>query len=396
MSAATSDWQKPVTVDQSEVLLDGTRLLWRAWHRRRPTGIDRVCLAYLERFHRRSRLVLQRKGFTLVLSRPQSDALTALLLSGKPTRASLGAFIVRALASGLSSKPRHGQIYLNVGHTGLDDQALPLWIARHRVRAVHLVHDLIPVSHPEFCRPAEALKHGRRMTNALTSATGIIANSAQTLAELGAFAERAGLPHPPSLVAWISGYSPRRPQPARTMTRPYFVIVGTIEARKNHLSLLRLWEELVKEMGGDAPMLVIIGQRGWEAEEAIARLDHLGSLADHVKEIGNCSDEELASWLAGARALLMPSFAEGFGLPVVEALELGTPVIASDLPIYREIVGDIPTYLCPKNFAGWKMAIKRFMSDDPDRQRQLDAASRFAAPSWSEHFLLVEDWLARL
>ena len=74
-------------------------------------------------------------------------------------------------------------------------------------------------------------------------------------------------------------------------------------------------------------------------------LDDATELRVNVLELGSCADDELAAIVAGRERLLMPSFAEGFGLPVVEALELGTPVIASDLPVFREIAGDIPTYL---------------------------------------------------
>src|SRR6185369_7849581 len=120
-----------------------------------------------------------------------------------------------------------------------------------------------------------------------------------------------------------------------------------------------------------APMLVIIGQRGWEAEHVLAMLDRAPSLQGHVLELNNASDSELAGYIAGARALLMPSFVEGFGIPVVEALQLGTPVIASDLQVFREIAGDIPHYLDSSDGAGWERAIGEFLTDGQERRRQL-------------------------
>jgi glycosyltransferase involved in cell wall biosynthesis len=180
------------------------------------------------------------------------------------------------------------------------------------------------------------------------------------------------------------------------MDRPYFVTVGTIEARKNHLLLLQVWGELIASMGNAAPLLVIIGQRGWEAEEVFRHLDNLENLAHHVVEISSCGDEELSGWVASARALLMPSFVEGFGLPVIEALQLGTPVIASDLPVYREIVGNFPTYLDPRNRVAWMNTIKAFMTDGPERRQDLARLSDYAAPTWNDHFTKVERWLAQL
>ena len=101
------------------------------------------------------------------------------------------------------------------------------------------------------------------------------------------------------------------------------------------------------KVGDQAPDLIIIGQRGWEASEAIAMLDEPGPLQGHVHELGRCTDKEMGDLLTGARAMLMPSFVEGFGLPIVEALQLGVPVIASDLPVFRELAGGILTYLDP-------------------------------------------------
>jgi glycosyltransferase involved in cell wall biosynthesis len=282
-------------------------------------------------------------------------------------------------------------LYLNVGHTGLHHRALPAWITAREVKAVYLVHDLIPITHPQFCREGEAEKHASRMENALVSGAGIIANSQATLDDLAAFASTRDIGLPDSIVAWIAGSEPTQSEPF-VVDRPYFVIVGTIEGRKNHMLLLEVWKQLIEEMGDAAPILVIVGQRGWKAEAAEALLES-PELRAHVRELGTCSDAELGGWLKGARALLMPSFAEGFGLPVIEALQGGTPVIAGHLPVYREVVGDIPLYLDQGDGEEWKSAISSFISDCPERERQNRAIEGFRAPDWPAHFAAVELWL---
>jgi glycosyltransferase involved in cell wall biosynthesis len=287
-------------------------------------------------------------------------------------------------------------LYLNVGHTGLEQKAHPRWIVHNRIRAVYFIHDLIPLTHPQFCRPGETDKHARRMTNALASGTGVIANSRVTLAELAQFAASRKISMPSSAVAWIAGLRGRSELGAKELGCPYFLTVGTVEGRKNHLLLLRVWERLSRSLGKAAPLLVIIGERGWQADETLRWLDQLGDLNGHVREIGGCNDEELARWMKGARALLMPSFVEGFGLPVVEALDAGTPVIASDLPVYREIAQDIPEYLDPNDVGAWERMVTAFMNDDLRRRRQIDRASSYVAPSWQEHFRSVDGWLATL
>lgn len=381
---------------QREFLFDVSRLIWRSWRGRPATGIDRVCLAYLEHFGARSQLVVQRRGRLWILSPDASDRLATVLADGgRATRLDLIGALLRALLTASRAPPRPKMLYLNVGHTGLDDAALPDWIAVNAVRAIYMIHDLIPLTHPQFCRTGEAPKHERRIMNALSSAQGLILNSHDTLDALSSFAASRRLALPNTLVAWL-GISEGACPAVETSGRPYFVVVGTIEGRKNHLLLLRAWEQLVDAMGAAAPELIIIGGRGWEAEEVFSKLDRPGRFAGHVREVSGCSDDELIRLLAGARALLMPSFVEGYGLPVLEALQLGTPVIASDLPIFREIAADLPTYLDPQDPAAWADAVRDFLGETTERRRQLSAIPSFEAPTWQQHFRAVDQWLGTL
>ena len=378
----------------AEMLIDVSRLVWRTWTGRLPTGIDRVCLAYVERYGAHSRAVVQRGETRSALSFADSQALFGLLTKGSPYfKRRLVTLLSRAFPLGMANRPRAGTLYLNIGHTGLDSPGLPAWIARNGLKAVYLIHDLIPIEAPEFCRPGEAQKHVRRMTNALTSASGIIANSAVTLAELHYFAEENGLPCPQGIAAWLAGPTPPAGLPVAGDGRSYFITIGTIEGRKNHILLLRLWQRLARRLECSTPDLLIVGQRGWEAEHALAMLDR-GRDLDAVYELSRCDDAELARLIRGARALLMPSFAEGFGLPVIEALHLGTPVIASDLPVFREIVGDIPTYVPSYDPVAWEQAILDFCGPSAERERQVTAMNAYRAPTWQGHFAAVDTYLA--
>ena len=229
------------------------------------------------------------------------------------------------------------------------------------------------------------------MNNVLASAAGVIGNSQATVDDLADFAGKQGHPMPPSVVAWLGAEDlSRDPQP-KSGGKPHFVVVGTIEGRKNHRLLLDVWRDIVADRGQEAPLLVIIGQRGWQADEVFEQLDRAADLEGHVVELSSCNDDELARWIAGAHALLMPSFAEGYGLPVMEALQLGTPVIATDLPVYREIAGDRPVYLDPTDKDGWKSAVESFASAP-----RSEMAPDFPAPTWQGHFRTVETWLKKL
>lgn len=381
--------------DEGDVLLDVTRMVWRVWRGRHPTGIDRVCLAYVSHFKDRALAVVQRRGRFAVLSKAWSEKLFDLLLKGPATsKADLVRALAPALVCGRRNPPRKHMAYLNVGHTGLNDRALARWIEQNRVLAFYLIHDLIPITNPGYCRPEESKKHEERMSHALKTATGVIGNSQVTIDELSAFAAALSIPMPAQIVAWICGFGGADLVQRRVLDRPFFVAVGTIEARKNHLMLLRIWKRLVAERGQSAPVLVIVGQPGWEADEALEILADPGELEGSVFHFEDCGDEELEGWISGARALLMPSVAEGFGLPIVEALSLGTPVIAADLPVYREIVDDIPTYIQPNDESAWEAAIMSFLDGDPERQRQERLIANYRPPTWSNHFEIVERWIS--
>jgi len=379
--------------NDAPLLIDATRLVWRRWKGYQPTGIDRVCLAYVERFGDDAQAVLHHRWFRGILDRQSSHSLFRLLADPRSDfRTAFALLILRNL--GRSRLDGRNRLYLNLGHTGLDSGAFVEWVRRADVRPVYFVHDLIPLTHPQFCRTGEDRRHERRMRAVLETASGIIANSQATLDDLGRFAREQKLAVPPTLAAWLGGTRfselPKRGQP----DRPIFLVLGTIEGRKNHVLLLDIWRRLAKRMGEQAPRLVVVGQRGWQAQDVFAALDHDPLLRANVTEVNRCSDDQLAELFASARALLFPSKAEGFGLPLVEALGAGLPVIASDLPVFREIGCGIPLLLDPDDSAAWEAAILDFARpESAARVAQLEKIASYCPPGWDSHFAAVEEWL---
>lgn len=378
------------------LLLDVSRLIWRRWSGRLPTGIDRVCLAYVEHFGGNALAVVQQGGWRRILDARTSQALFARLRQPGPDfRAAFTRMVLRRASNWVIGRSMRGALYLNVGHTGLDTPHLVPWIHREGLKAVYFIHDLIPITHPEYCRPGEEERHRLRMGSVLDSGAGVIGNSQDTLRSLSHYAREASFQMPPALAAPLGSdlraLARRDESPSQ---RPSFVVVGTIEGRKNHLLLLQIWERLARELGERTPRLIIVGQRGWESEQAVDLLDRARNLKPHVLELGRCTDRELADHLASARALLFPSFVEGYGLPLIEALHQGTPVIASDLPLFREIGGDIPDYLDPIDGPAWLRTIMDYAaSPSPRRDAQIARLGSYRAPSWSEHFRIVEPFL---
>ncbi len=382
---------------EREFLLDVSRLVWRSWSGRLSTGIDRVCYAYLSNFAHRAQAVVQHRGFQRILTARHSDQLFELLCGpDEGFRAGLLALAPAALAAGKTHIDCCCAYYLNVGHTDIDLDRVAQWAARCRIRPIYMIHDLIPLTHSEFCRPAAVARHRGRVVNALETADGIITNSNASAQELDAFALQEGLRRPPIIAAWLAGAQFRAPAAIPFKAVPHFICVSTIEARKNHFMLLQVWKRLAQRLGSATPKLIIVGQRGVEAGHTHGMLERCGAIQDHVTILSHCEDDELGHWIGTARALLLPSFAEGFGLPVIEALQLGTPVIASDLPCFREIGAGIPTLLDPIDAMAWQSTIISYLENGPDRSRQLRLLQKYRAPRWADHFDSVEIWLEAL
>lgn len=382
------------------VLLDVSRLIWRAWLGLLPTGIDRACIAYVRHYRGRALAVVQRGGITRVLNKALSERLFDLLVDPPANiRWRLMGLAVRGLmpGSGAGQGALRDALYFNVGHTGLDRAGHARWVRRSGVRAVYYVHDLIPITHPQFARAGVRERHAMRMRSVLRLGAAVIANSADSVQALGAFAREEGLPMPPTLIAPL-GVEAHASAPALTPQElPSFVMLGTIEGRKNHALISRVWRRLIARLGEQTPRLVIIGQRGWQADDIFRQLDEDTTLRPYVRELGRCDDAELQRWLGSARALLFPSFVEGQGLPLIEALTAGVPVIASDLAVFRETAGAIPDYLDPQDDAAWEAAVMDYAGQHSDaRTRQLERMRDFTPPSWEAHFRTVERWLERL
>lgn len=405
------------------VLFDASRLLSRM-ERTAPTGVDRVCLAYAEWLGglpgidlvpvrgKQDRLIAVDKAWfrrcvkTLrdrwtgdFFDRPlttEEAALMAALAGGAKAQASImgqpplesahaagrrARVFRRLFRSRWMRTPTSGGLYFNVGHTGLDDPGILAGLKARGVDRIVLLHDLIPITHPEFCRPGDDARHRARVLTTLRHASRILVNSRYTASELEAFAAREGIA-PPPIDAVHLGLEPIFLAPrAESTPRPYFVHIGTIEARKNLAFLLTIWRRLQERMGEATPQLVLIGRYGWENEAVLDHLQRSPALRGLVHQASDLPDSALATLLAGALALLAPSSVEGFDLPAVEASALGVPLIASDIPAHRELVPEA-RLIDPLDGLGWLDALETAARRPP-------RAPDYVAPTWERHFETV-------
>jgi glycosyltransferase involved in cell wall biosynthesis len=400
-------------------LLDLSRLLYRA-NRPTPTGIDRVELAYAR--HLIATSDADRLGFCATTFRHRLGPLgfgRATRLIGALERRWGGdesadlvrelssvsrALLVEAFLGGEASLyPRERAsgrdvVYLLVSHHHLNRPAL---FERLRTRLgakiVCLVHDLIPIQFPEYGRPGQEEVHRRRMQTVADLADGIIFNSNCTREAFENLITSRGRADagPLGVVAplGIDDHAVAPVTPIRDAP-PYFVCIATIEPKKNHLLLLNLWRRLAEELGAAAPRLVLVGQRGWENENVVDMIERCAPLQGLLDERCEMGDQAVRELLSGARALLAPSFTEGYGLPVAEALGAGTPVICSDLAAFREVGGEVPDYLDPLDGPGWRNAILDYAAPhSPGRASQLARLAGWTLPTWSSHFERVQPML---
>ncbi|WP_430233602.1 glycosyltransferase family 4 protein [Paraburkholderia tropica] len=361
-----------------------------------PTGVDRVGLAYVYQYRKQARAVLSEWGFSKILSEQESHNAFDLLFRARRSTTSIRALLARSILTPSREKFSRA-VLLHTSHNGMERLRYYRAMQHRNIRSVFMVHDLIPLTHAEFCRPGVEEAHRQRIHTALRHADGLIANSQDTLDALGREAHRAGLILPPTVVARLAPGVTSAANAPSPLEHPYFVMLGTVEPRKNHWLMLQVWRRLAETLGERTPRLVIVGRRGWECENVVDMLERCSPIGNAVIEEADCSDERLRSWLLHARALIFPSFVEGYGMPLVEALALGVPVLASDLGVFHEIAGDIPDYLDPLDGPGWLAHIRAYTeSDSRERAAQLARLRGFRPPTWQEHFEHVDHFLDSL
>ncbi len=260
-----------------------------------------------------------------------------------------------------------------------------LLLPLHSIPTVLTVHDLIFRHLPQYHKALNRWYLNLALPLYCRRATHIIAISACTRRDLMA---AYGLPAEKITVVYEAADAHFRPQPpavveaVRTrygLPARYLLSVGTIEPRKNLTRLLSAFEAL--QAAGLTDALVVVGRRGWLYGDFFARLEE-SPARKAVLFPGYVPDEDLPAIYAGAQALVFPSLYEGFGLPVLEAMACGTPVVASDRSSIPEVGGAAALYFDPTDITHIQETIRRVLSDSSlqaeMRQQGLRQAARFS------------------
>lgn len=368
---------RPLSIETPRVLFDVSRLV-RSYGKSFGTGVDRIDLAIgldlLARFGRNCHFVHAGmhgvcilphdlgKGVLEHLHHVWNNGAAGQEKTGLLTRLRLWCepFVRRFLSA--SEPIISGQTtYVVASHSGVGKVrgGMRRLDPSRKMQRLIYIHDLIPIEYPEYQRPEtkwQFLGFLKELTDAPVIA---VSNSWDTHRHVSTYALENGWTLQATDVVVPALDFERAPEtllaaPVKAFLEnggPFFVVLGTIEPRKNHLLLLQIWRELAQR--GNPPRLCIIGKHGWENENVLDMLDRCEVIKDSVFVFSGLSDFDVQTMLQRSKALLFPSFAEGLGIPILEAAALGVPCIVSDIPVFREIAPPGTTFLNPLDGIGW-------------------------------------------
>jgi alpha-1,3-rhamnosyl/mannosyltransferase len=245
------------------------------------------------------------------------------------------------------------------------------------------IHDLSVLLHPEW-HPAERVRHyEQHFHHGLSRCAHVLTVSEFTRREvisaLGWPPERVTRAYNgvrPTMMRLASN-SVRRTLRRLKLPSRYLLHVGTIEPRKNLVTLIRAYGALSASLRESCP-LVLVGGWGWNHDE-VARILEADGRRLGVRHVGYVSERDLPAVYNGATALVFPSFYEGFGLPVVEMMACGGAVLASTAEALVELVTDEAHLIDPHDLGGWQLAMKRVIEDEEWRATLRAGAVRRAA-----------------
>lgn len=216
-------------------------------------------------------------------------------------------------------------------------------LKKYGVKIAVYVYDIIPITEPQFCHEETIFRFLSYAGAFLQHADIVITSTKSTLDEVYKLANRLGTKRMKGSYSWLgSDFNSCKQDESETIENKvkqvseskYILCVGTIEPRKNHAFLLDVFEEELFEKNIN---LVFAGKMGWNVEELAERIKNHKYLNQKLFYFNGLNDASIAYLYESALMLAFPTYNEGFGLPIVESLERGTPVIASDIPVLREV-----------------------------------------------------------
>jgi len=281
------------------------------------------------------------------------------------------------------------------------DFVLPPRHVANRVKRVVTVHDIVPALFPHLADMRTWYAFRTQVRASIASADLVLTDSEASARDIRRWAKLADEKVVPVHLAADDVSETPAPRDARRrieaefgLTEPFLLFVGTIEPRKNLSGLIHAFAA-AQRMKNIPHRLVVLGKRGWRCADVYRLPERLG-VGGKVKFLGYVPREELLNFYAAADALIYPSFYEGFGLPVLEAMTCGTPVVASNRGALPEIANGAALLVEPCDIGDMAEAILRIIADSDLRRRLrsrgLERAREF---SWEKTARMTLDMFER-
>ncbi len=260
-------------------------------------------------------------------------------------------------------------------------------LSAQRVRIVQVLCDILPITDFEWFEQHSARRFIEHVEAHAANAELVLAISQDTADQYGRWASSERRRIPPVAVVTLGTELPVDvdddvPElPEVLQDARYLLTVGTIEPRKNHRALLEAYDDL--HLDHPELHLVVVGREGWKAADVVDRLRRQVSTDDHVHWFHEATDAELAALYRGAFAVVTPSLAEGFGLPVVEAMGHGCVVLSSHGGALPEAGGDLAEYFDPRRPEELSKLVRRHLEDPTHHAAQLERVASVEPKRWS-------------
>lgn len=263
-------------------------------------------------------------------------------------------------------------------------------LKQNGVKIVAYIYDIIPITNPEFCYE-ETVFHFMNYIGAVFQYADVMIASAQsTLNEVYKLMDKLGLKHIPGNYSWLGSDFCKKnefhtniiPEKVkRAADSKYILCVGTIEPRKNHKFLLDAFEQVLFEKNIN---LIFAGKIGWNVEELAQRIQKSNYNNKQLFHFTGLEDAAIEYLYQNAMFLAFPTYNEGFGLPIVEALQRGTPVIASDIPVLREVGKDYCDYFEINNIKSFCDIVSMYLEDNEQYLGLKEKIKSYKFFTWEE------------
>lgn len=245
------------------------------------------------------------------------------------------------------------------------------WPSLFRTPKILTVHDLTYIDYPQYVRKRN-LKHLRRYVAGDASRANLVLTISRfTKSRL---VQEFKLPAEKIIVEPVPPPKPLTPKSSIRLPKKFILFIGSVEPRKNVSGLLEAYALLSEELRAEYA-LVLAGGQGWDSKETIARAKQLQAEGHNIILSGYVDEPTRAALYAQAAVVAVPSFYEGFGMPILEAMSYGVPVIASNLPVFKEVAGSDGLYFDPDSAKAIKDALQKILTDNNLRSAQVGAGS---------------------